>query len=195
MRLLVAITLAAACACSGTPTAPSTGQVTISGTVFDYPSRAPLASAMVQVLADTQAPIASATTDTNGRYSATVPAPGEYHVRANGGPIGEVHIFRPGHRGDLLVDAGGNCIGRYGVVLDARTRLPIRGAQVQLANMTDTTTSDGSYAIELGCPGSQTPGGTTLIYVTHPDYQPVQRVVGRGIAFVSRLDISLEEDD
>ena len=52
--------------------------------------------------------------------------------------------------------------------------------------------SEGWYRIDLACPEVLGPGGTTEIYVAHPDYERRTQVVGRGVYDVLRLDLDLE---
>jgi hypothetical protein len=83
-------------------------------------------------------------------------------------------------------------VSRYGVVLDLVTRRPISGALIELAGSRATTTSDGWYQINLGCPAGGFIGfNTTFIYVSHPEYANRMVGVGRGVSGAHRDDIEL----
>ncbi len=89
-----------------------------------------------------------------------------------------------------LLALGCGCDERHTV--DASTLGPVRGATISLSGGTATSGPDGWYRIDLGCPERSLPGGTTFIYVTHPNYVQRQQVVGRGVQGVLRLDFDLE---
>ena len=105
--------------------------------------------------------------------------------------MGTVWITGRAYRGDLLLDSG-TCVSRYGTLTDVRTLRPVTGATVSLGGGTAISGADGWYRIDLGCPQTNLPGGTTFMHVTHPNYVPRQQVVGRGIQGVRRLDLDLE---
>jgi hypothetical protein len=173
------------------PTGPTRGSFSISGRVTDYRTQTPVAGGRVEYTIDgSPAILASSTTDANGSYVLTVPASGTFLVAVNGSIAGVALVNRRTYRGDLFVNAG-DCVSRYGTLTDARTAGPVGGATVALSGRTATSGADGWFRIDLGCPGS-TGFNTTFMQVTHPDYQPMQRVVGRGVQGVFRLDLELE---
>jgi hypothetical protein len=193
MRIsIIAMLVLAMTACDDTPTGPTIGSFSISGRVLDFSSRLPVAAADVRFTeANAPTSMAVAIADANGRYTIMLPLAGEYVVSVNGGPSGIAEIFNARFAGELLVDTG-NCVARYGTIVDARSGRGIRSAAVTLLGGTTTTNSDGWYTLGLGCP-SNTGFGTTLISVSHPDYKTRSQVVGRGVQGVSRLDLTLEE--
>jgi hypothetical protein len=188
---MVAAAIVLLCACEDTPTAPTRGPLPVAGVVLDFTTRAPLSSATVVFERPLGVTITSRVTDNSGRFSANLPDPGEYLASVNNRPAGIAIVNRQNYPADLFVDTG-TCIVRYGTVTDARTALPIRDTTLTLGGVRATSTSDGWYTIDLGCPPSGFIGsGTTVIQVSHPLYEPFTRVVGRGVALVTRLDISL----
>jgi hypothetical protein len=186
--LLVVLT----CGCSHQPpTGPTRGSFSIAGRVVDFRTQAPLAGSRVEISLDVAAPaVAGTNTDATGSYVLTVPASAMYFASVNGALAGEARVNRPSYRGDLLVN-GGDCASRYGTLTDARTATPVAGATVTLVGRTATSDADGWYRIDLGCPAS-TGFGTTVMIVTHPGYVLHQRVVGRGVQGVWRLDLELD---
>jgi hypothetical protein len=115
-----------------------------------------------------------------------------YYFTINNLPAGRGYPAGANYRGDLLVDSG-TCVSRYGVVMDARTLRPIAGASVGSSGNTVTTTTEGWYRIDWGCPSSGTIGfNTTFLTASHPSYTSQQQVLGRGIQNVQRLDFLLE---
>ena len=188
---MIAITTLAMASCGDSVAGPTTGPFTISGTVLDFRTRAPMASAVVQLLSETQTPLSAATTDSSGRYSVAVPGPGDYLATVNDGTFNSLRVMRADYRGDLLIDTS-TCIARYGTVTEFHSGKPLRGATVSLGGNA-ITDQDGWYLLELGCPDSPPFGNTTFISATHPDYETVQRVVGRGVQRVMRIDLPLIE--
>jgi hypothetical protein len=131
MRGVIAALLAAGVfGCSGSPTQPSwDGRVRVAGTVRDFVTSRTVSAATVLV-GNGGASDVTATTDVSGAYSLTVPQ-GMYHVTINGESIADVTLQDPTYRGDFFIQVTG-CIGRYGMILDSRTRQPVSGATVSL---------------------------------------------------------------
>jgi len=172
------------------PTAPVALPVIFSGRVVDYRTGAPLPSASVFMSP------ANTHTDADGRFTATVPNPGSYSVYINARAAGFVYVTGPASRGDVLVDTG-TCISRYGVIIDNTTLQPISGAKVTIGPGTNigscsTSGSDGWYRCDLGCSSTNVPGNTTVLGVTHPDYELWTKLEGRGIGGVLRTDVALK---
>lgn len=192
--ILVLAISAHGCGESTSATGPSDTAVTFSGRVIEFLSQLPVAAANVGFR-----PVSSgwtfgplqATTDTDGRYSLTVPYTGTFEVTVDGVSLGTARVNGTAFPGELFVRSG-TCMSRYGMVIDNRTLRPINGATVALTGRTAVTHSDGWYRIDLGCPDVVFPGGTTLINATHPDYENAGQIVGRGVAGVRRLDLALE---
>lgn len=191
MKAFAAIAILLLCACEDTPTAPTRGPLAIAGTVRDFTTGRPLPMASVvfeTLLGDARI---SAVTDSSGRFSASVPNPGEYRLSVNGRAAGSAIVNRNNYAADVLADTG-TCVARYGTVTDRRTALPIEGAVLSLNSVRTTSNVDGWYMLNLGCPESGLIGfNTTVIQVTHPSYAAFSGVVGRGVGLVMRLDISL----
>jgi len=189
---LVVVLMAVTCGCTRElPAGPTRGSFSISGRVIDFRTQTPLAGGRVEISLDVAAAaLAGTTADASGAYVLTVPTSAMYYASVNGTVVGEARVNRPSYPGDLLVN-GGNCVSRYGTLTDVRTTRPVAGATVTVAGGTATSDANGWYLIDLGCPGS-TGFNTTLLYVTHPSYVPNQRVVGRGVQGVWRLDLELE---
>ena len=150
-----------------------------------------MAGAVVRLGTDPLAGGAEAVTDSSGRYS--LPQPPHtgmfYYFAVNNSPAGRGYPAGVDYRGDLLIDAG-TCVARYGLVIDARTLRPIAGASVGSGA---TTSGDGWYRIDWGCPSSGTIGfNTTFLTASHASYISQQQVLGRGIQRVQRLDFLLE---
>lgn len=187
-------------ACGDQPTAPSPNPPLVRGTVLDFQTQTPISGAVVRLGTNPVAGGSGTVTDANGRYS--LPQPPDtgrfYYFSVNNLSVGYGHPGAANYRGDLLVDTG-TCVARYGVVMDARTLRPIGDAAVGfvapfVSTTASTTTSDGWYRIDLGCPSSGTIGfNTTFISASHPRYTSKQQIVGRGIQRVQRLDLLLEE--
>jgi hypothetical protein len=188
ITLLVAVALSS---CANNTTGPSTGAITVSGKVFDFTTRAPLAAAVVDFRTDIQTPYLSVITDNSGQYVVELPHRGAYNVSVNNGPFGQMYAEGRDYRGDLLADTG-TCVARFGTISDAVTGRPLGGAKVSLGSVA-ISASDGWYTLDLGCPEPVVGGGTTLVTVELSGYEPRQQVVGRGIQRVSRLDIPLKK--
>lgn len=187
VALVVSVT-AGACAGDTTPTGPSVGPVTFRGEVTTFSPVAPRSGALV--LFSAVAGIGRATTEANGTYEMTVPAAGPYTVTVDGVIEGDGEVSGAAYRGDLLVDTG-TCTSRYGTVTDARTARPIGGATVTLTSVVVMSDSNGWYRIDLGCDPPLS-FSTTFITASHAGYAVRQRVVGRGVGGVLRLDLVLE---
>jgi hypothetical protein len=193
--VLIAVVTLHGCGEDSGPTAPTSGSPVVRGTVLDFQTQTPLPGVVVRVGADPRAGGAEAVTDASGRYS--LPQPQYtglfYYFAINDSPAGRGFPAGGNYRGDLLVDTG-KCVARYGVVMDARTLRPIAGASVGFSADTLATTSrDGWYRIDWGCPSSGTIGfNTTFLVASHPSYTSQQQVLGRGIQGVQRLDFVLE---
>ena len=182
------------CGASDSLTGPSDAAVTFSGRIVEYRTQSPAIAVAVTFgppLSDSGFGPSETTTNVDGRYVLTVPRTGLFTVSVNGVFAGMARVNGKVYRGDLFIQ-GGTCISRYGIVIDSDTLRPIQGATLSLAGARATTGADGWYRIDLGCPDVVLPGGTTVINVTHPAYQPRSQVVGRGVAGVSRLDLDLE---
>jgi hypothetical protein len=196
MRRSVAVTFAFALlagACDESPFGPSETDVRFSGLVLDYLAETPVPGAVVRFAEDPftpQAPFVETTAAGDGRYVLTVPRTGVFTVLIDGLIAGTARVNGGGYRGDLFRRSG-NCISRYGLIIDAVTLRPVRGATVTLVNRM-TTDADGWYRLDLGCPEVVFPGGTTVLTVTHPNYENRSVVVGRGVAGVLRLDVDLQ---
>ncbi len=192
--VLIAVVTLHACGDDGVPTAPTPPLV--QGTVLDFQTQTPISGAIVRVGSDPVADGAGTVTDANGRYS--LPQPQYtgmfYYFAVNNSFAGRGYPAGTNYRGDLLVDTG-TCVSRYGVVMDARTLRPIAGASVALffGSTHTTTSSDGWYRIDWGCPSSGTIGSNTIFLVaSHPSYTSQQQILGRGIEGVQRLDFLLQ---
>lgn len=194
-RMRVAATVALVLFVSGcdeSPFGPSETEVTFSGRILDYATQAPAAGAVIRFATDPftpQAPFSETTAAADGRYVLSVPHTGLFTVLIDGVVAGTARVNGGLYRGDLFRRSG-NCISRYGLIIDGETLRPVRGATVMLGS-TITTDADGWYRIDLGCPDVVFPGGTTVLTVTHPDYENRSQVVGRGVAGVLRLDVDL----
>jgi hypothetical protein len=189
--VVVAVAILQACNDNREPTGPTPSSPVVRGTALDFQTQTPISAAVVRVGTDPFAGGAETITDVNGRYS--LPQPPHtgmfYYFAINNSPAGRGYPAGANYRGDLLIDTG-TCVSRYGVVIDARTLRPIAGASVgSLA----TTSSDGWYRIDWGCPPSGTIGfNTTFLSASHPSYMSQQQGLGRGIQRVQRLDFLLE---
>jgi len=189
---LLALTVYA-CGSSNPLTGPSDTAVTFTGRVLDYHTDAPVAGTTVSFAPDesnSQVVVTTTTTGGDGRYTFTVPHTGAFTILIDGAISGLGRVNGRAYRGDLYPRSG-NCIARYGVIIDSESLRPVAGATVTLTGATVTTGADGWYRIDLGCPSVVGPGGTTVIVVTHPRYESRTQVVGRGVAGVSRLDIEM----
>jgi hypothetical protein len=174
--------------------------VTFSGRVADYATDAPVPGAVVRFAVDpfarTPGVFVESTTDPTGRYVLTVPRTGQFTVFIDGADAGATLVNGRAYRGDLLRQSG-RCVSRYGVVIDANTLRPVRGATLTLVGSSTyngraaATGADGWYRLDLGCPDAILPGGSTFLRATHPDYQDHSLGVGRGVGGLARLDIDL----
>jgi hypothetical protein len=183
--LVLTIVAFTAYSCDEPLVGPSTSEITFRGRVTDYVLGSPIAAATVEFV-----PAPATITDSNGEYGLTVRGSGRYTVRVNGTSAGSTYVNGTPFRGDLLI-ATGTCISRYGLIIDDRSLRPIRGATVMLQGKSAATATDGWYRIDLGCPDILLPGNTTVISVTHPDYETGRQPVGRGVFRVERLDLAL----
>lgn len=179
---------------SPTPSSPPSSPV-MRGTVLDYQTQTPIAGAVIRVGTDPYSGGTEMVTDANGRYELPQPqhTGTSYYFAINNSFAGRGYQAGANYRGDLLQDTG-TCVSRYGVVIDAKTLQPIVGASVVPSGKTITTTSsDGWYRIDWGCPSSGTIGfNTSFLTASHPSYASQQQVLGRGIQGVQRLDFILE---
>jgi hypothetical protein len=172
-------------------TGPSSTSRSIQGRVIEFETQTPLAGAVVQFAADQQAGDSRATTDVSGAYAMTLQDTGIFTVSVDGIVIGTARLTRPTYRGDLLVDRG-NCISRYGTVVDSRTLRTVGGATVAIGTNTTISGPDGWYRIDLGCPSVPFFTNTVVITVTHPSFAEYQQIIGRGVQGVLRIDLPLE---
>ena len=193
---VVAVVTLHACNNNRGPTAPTPTSAVVRGTALDFQTQTPISGAIVRVSTDPFAGGAETVTDSNGRY--TLPQPPHtgmfYYFAINNSPAGRGYPAGANYRGDLLID-GGTCVSRYGVVIDARTLRPIAGASLGSSPVgwSATTSGDGWYRIDGGCPSSGTIGfNTTFLTASHPSHISQQQVLGRGIQGVQRLDFLLE---
>ena len=190
--LLLALALAS-CRSPSSPTATS-GPFTIRGALTDFATARPTAGARLAFSREDGSSAGDVMTDAAGRYTLGLNGDGtpmRLSVAVEGTRTGDVVIGDANWRGDLMRDTVG-CVSRYGLVVDAGTGQGVAGAQVTVGGTSMTSAADGWYRIDLGCP----PGGiigfnTSFAEVTHPRYATLQRVVGRGIARVERLDLAL----
>jgi hypothetical protein len=190
--IVVLALILSACGSDGV-TGPSNTTVTFSGRVLDYHTNAPVAAATVVYTQDAFNPNAarvSATTGIDGRYTLTLPNPGSYTILLDNAIAGQGFVYGRGYRGDLYA-ASGNCISRYGLVINTRYRRPLADATVQLTFLRTTTGADGWYRFDLECPAVVFPGGTTILTAEHRNFESVSRVVGRGVVGIQRLDVEM----
>lgn len=192
-NLAIVALIVTACGCDEqhTVTGPSPNGEFVRGRVIDFRTQAGVSGVVVRFGGESALGDSRATTDPSGSYAISVPFIGLSTVSLDGVPVGTVRVTGRAFRGDLLFDSG-TCISRYGALTDARTLSPVAGATVSLGGRTAISGADGWYRIDLGCPQTNLPGGTTFMYVTHPNYASRQQVVGRGIQGVRRLDLDLE---
>jgi hypothetical protein len=180
--------------CSNPTTGPSARSLEFTGRVLDDPTNAPVGSARIAFSSiGLVEPPSEAVTSATGDYVATVPRTGGYSVTVDGVFAGVAQVSGSGYRGDIFVHRA-NCVMRYGRVIDSRTLIRVRNATVTLTGTSVRTDNDGWYQIELGCADGPRPSGTTVLTVTHPDYQDRAQVVGRGVFGVSRLDVTLTRE-
>jgi len=153
-----------------TPTiAPTPALATFSGRLFRRPELAPIAGALVELdnVAHHQT-----TTDGGGAFAFSDISPGSFNVSVTppGEPratVDEVWLEAGDNRRDLYWDP---CVRPFGTVTDRDTGAPIAGATVTIWDLSATTGADGRYTIDFGC--EPLSGGTIVMSVTHPDYQP-----------------------
>jgi Carboxypeptidase regulatory-like domain/Bacterial Ig-like domain (group 2) len=171
---------------------PAAGVRRLQGRVTDFTSDAPLAGVTVGFGADVGAINLTTTTDASGNYALDVPA-GPIYASIDGEILANlaVRIGGPAYRGDLL-GKGGVCMSRYGLVTDGTTFQPVAGATVRVGGRTLVTGPDGWYRIDLGCDDSIGNFSTAFMYVSHPAYRELSRVLGRGIHRVNRIDAELQ---
>jgi hypothetical protein len=198
--VIAALLTAAAFGCSGSPTQPSwDGRVRVAGTVRDFATSGAVSAATV-VVGNGGAGDVSATTDVSGAYSLTV-LEGMYHVTINGESIADVTLRDPNYRGDFFIRLT-DCVGRYGTVVDSRTRQALSGAALSLSGGSDpyaTTDQTGWFqqGMGMGCVRPPLPTGpcgfnTYTLKVTRPGYQEKFVESSRGFCGVRRIDVELD---
>lgn len=134
--------------------------------------------------------------DANGRYSLSEPPPRpngqRYEFFVDNRFVGSGYPRASHYRADVAVDRG-QCIARYGMVLDSQTFAPISGATARnLSNQPRATTgADGWYHIDFGCGMTSIGFNTTWHIMSHPDYNPANFLSGRGISGNLREDVLL----
>ena len=178
---------------------PPTIPARVQGVVLDFQTAKPIPGAVVGfATAFGSAPIGMAETavaDASGRYSLTEPlGPGRYVFVVNNQSVGSGYPRAMNNRaGDVAVDRG-NCIARYGMVLDSRTYRPIAGATARSLSsnlVRATTDKDGWYHMDWGCGVGHLGFNTRWDTMTHPDYNSAQFAGGRGIGGNFREDVLL----
>lgn len=172
----------------------------VQGVVLDFQTAKPLAGAVVWFATSfnttRSAQTETSVTDADGRYSLTEPS-----HRGRGQPwvfmvddraVGSGYPRATNYRADVAVDRG-QCIARYGMVLDSVTLLPIVGATAHdLSNrLRATTNEDGWYHIDFGCGVSSIGFNTTWHTMSHPNYVTANFLSGRGISGNLREDVLL----
>jgi hypothetical protein len=179
---------------------PAQPPARVQGVVLDFQSATPIAGAVV-AFANSFNPSPSditetSVTDANGRYSLTEPphrgrgSPWVFIVNTVG--VGRGYPRATNYRADVAVDRG-QCIARYGMVLDSVTLQPIVGATVHnLSNQLRATTDKyGWYHIDFGCGVSSIGFNTTWHVMSHPNYRSADFLSGRGISGNLREDVLL----
>jgi hypothetical protein len=185
-----------ACGDHESPTGPSDqsgGPPRVQGRLTDFASAAPMAGVTITFGSDVAVLDRRTTTNASGAFSLEVP-PGRVYASIDGEIVADLAVPASGlaHRGDLLGN-GGDCISRYGVIADAATFRPVAGATVSLGGRSVVTGADGWYRIDLGCVDDPFNNfNTTFMYVAHPAYRELSRVLGRGIHRVRRIDAELQ---
>jgi hypothetical protein len=202
--VITALLVASAFGCSGSPAQPSwDGRVRVSGTVRDFATNAAVSAATV-AFGNAGAGEITATADAGGAYSLTA-LEGMYHVTINGESITDVTLRDPNYRGDFFIRLT-DCVGRYGMVLDSRTRQPVSGATLTFGSDPYATTDQTgwfqqgmglSMGTGMGCVRPPFPTGacgfnTYFLSITHPRYQVKPLESSRGFCFVRRIDVELE---
>jgi hypothetical protein len=202
-KVVIAALIFLAVGCDRGPTGPTgpTVDVRISGRVLDSATGAGIPNTTVAFGAFPPGSLTAVTdtavTDTTGYYSLVVPYLGIFTAIVDGRQAGGARVTGPTYRGDFLVYPS-LCVGRYGTVSDARTRRPIAGALVQFLGQRFVTEIDGWYRLDLGCPTGNNPApgiintGTISIVVSHPEYDGVYDIQGRGISGASRVDFEMQ---
>ncbi len=177
--------MAGSIACGGSPTEPDWhGQVQVAGSVLDYRTNAAVGGARVTFGSMT------ATTNPGGVYTLAVPA-GEYVVSIDDVTLAYVRLEDRTYRGDFYARTDG-CIGRYGTVVDSRTRRPVSDATVSVGGGTARTDQSGWFRLDLGCAGERCVGfNTSFLSISHPGYVTGSFPAGRGVCDVSRVDHEL----
>lgn len=192
-RAILLLTLILAACDADSVTGPSDTTVTFSGRVLDYHTNAPVVGAAVAYTIDPFNPDAArvtATTAADGRYTLTLPSPGSYTILLDNAIAGQGYVTGASYRGDLYAPSG-NCISRYGLIVNKPFLRPLADATVQLTFVRHVTGADGWYRFDLGCPSVVFPGGTTILSAEHRNFEPFSRVVGRGVVGIQRLDIEM----
>jgi len=209
-KVVIAALTSLAVGCHGGPTGPTgpTVDVRISGRVLDSATGAGIPNTTVAFgafpLPDSpNVPLTAVTdtavTDTTGYYSLIVPSLGRFAAIVDGRLAGDARVTGFAYRGDFLVYPR-LCVARYGTVSDARTRRPIAGALVQVLGQRVVSEIDGWYRLDLGCPTASGPfqvagtigSNTTFLNVSHPEYDAVSAIQGRGISGAVRSDYELQ---
>lgn len=198
--VIAVVVAAGTLGCSGSPTQPGwDGRVRVTGTVREFATSVPVSAATI-VLGNGGAGDLTATTDAAGVYLMTM-SEGMYHVAINGESIADVTLKDPTYRGDFYIRLT-DCVGRYGMVVDSRTRQPVSGATLLLSGASDplaTTDQAGwfQWGMGKGCGGGPPlPTGpcgfnTYVLRISHPAYPDTILESSRGFCFVRRLDVEM----
>ena len=187
------VTLALLGAACGHVTEPSSAaaDLMITGRVVDYQTNQGVAGLVVRFQGVTTPVVIDAVSGADGKYAMRLPGPGYFDAWLSGQRVTTNMFVTTTFRGDLFANVGA-CVARYGAIANARTHRPVAGATLLLGGHTATTSPDGWYEVhlrELAC--MPLFGNTTFMAVTHPDYEPRQVLVGRGLQDVVRTDIEL----
>jgi hypothetical protein len=186
------------------PTTTPTPPPPVRGRVVDFQTARPIPGAVVGFaagigLGGTLTGIAqTSVTDANGEYSLPepplLPFQATYLLAVNSRSVGRGYPRGANKRaGDLAVHTAGQCVTRYGMVLDRSTFLPIVGARVRnLSNQVIATTDrDGWWQFDWGCSTGSVGFNTTWLIADHPDYNSESFSGGRGFQGVVRDDVLL----
>lgn len=180
--------------------APPAVPARVNGVVLDFQTAKPIAGAVVWFATSFNTTRDSTTetsvTDASGRYSLTEPPhhgqgrPWVFMVDDRA--VGSGYPRATNYRADVAVDRG-QCIARYGMVLDSVTLRPLVGATARnLSNqLRATTDKDGWYHIDFGCGVSSIGFNTTWHTMSHPNYNSSTFLSGRGISRNLREDVLL----
>jgi hypothetical protein len=198
--VMAALLVVSAFGCGGSPTQPSwDGRVRVAGTVRDFAANTAVSVATV-VLGNAGTGDITAITDASGAYSVTA-LEGMYHVTINGESIADVTLKDPNYRGDFFIHLT-NCLGRYGMVLDSRTRQPVSGATLSLGGSSPYATTDQRGWFQAGMGTTCVPPPSTssvcgnfntyTLTIRHPAYPDTILESSRGFCFVRRLDVELQ---